>query len=67
MKQLLPWKSNEYYIFLRVCVCVCVCVCVRARARAREGKCMRGRVCVDMSALAWEWRGRVLARVALII
>ena len=31
---LLPWKTNNYYIF--VCVCVCVRMCARTRMRARS-------------------------------
>jgi hypothetical protein len=30
MKQLLPWESNKYYVFLCLCVCARVRACVRA-------------------------------------
>jgi hypothetical protein len=35
MKPLLLWKSNKYYILVRVCMLVRACVHVGTRARAR--------------------------------
>ena len=39
-ESLLPWKSNKYCIFVRVCVCAHVHNCARARRRVHARACM---------------------------